>query len=156
FAAVTEAAGAAAADIAVAVSGAVAATGVGAIVGAVILFALGTTLEALQLGQLANEPSQVESLVHGGASQPPTVASLLGDSTGNGLSELYSLFIQATVPSPTTTSACVPYPNNGLSPNQCLNPLEPPAATPNSDPIFAVTPQAQPGQTSSTQYQSSI
>ncbi len=69
----------------------------------------------------------------------------------DGTSQLFNLFMQATLPTPLDNEACPPYPNALNGPNQCLNPPAPPAPTPGTDPVFSVTPQG-----GSQVYQSSI
>ncbi|MDE3230015.1 MAG: PKD domain-containing protein, partial [Chloroflexota bacterium] len=129
-------------------AGAVAASGIGAIVGAVILFIVGTTLQAINLANYLDAPGQVAGYVEQEATKTYDPQSMLADQSGAG--ELYSLFVGATLPPPPPTGDTVmPFPETNCNASYydsynylrlCLDPPPPPAPSLETDPQFIVTP----------------
>jgi hypothetical protein len=132
-------------------AGGVAAAGIGAIVGAVLLFIVGTTLQVMNLVNVLNAQTDMTNYVEGVDSAHYDPASMLNTTSGAG--ELYSIFVAATLPAPPpasdTTATAMPFPaTNCLGFTEdasgykvdCLDPPPPPAANPQTDPVFIVTP----------------
>ena len=136
-AAAAAAANAEAAAAAAANAGSVGAAGVGAIAGAVLLFVVGTTVEVINLVNATQLPDKIATLVTGAPGMTYDLNAMLGSSDGAG--ELYSLFVGATLPSPTydTCDNSIIVSGLGETPTQCLNPAAIPDASQN-DPEFKV------------------
>lgn len=133
FASIT-ASGSTSATAAAASAGAVGAAGIAAIAGAVLLFVVGTTAEVIQLAQDSQLPGQVATLIENSPTQGYDPGSMVNDSNG-GAGELYSLFVNATLPSPLTN--CNIY--TPVSNPVCLNPPPPLAPDLQHDPEFSVS-----------------
>src|SRR5690606_21594603 len=118
------------AAVAAANAGAVSAAGVGAIVAAVILFVVVTTIHLIDLVTIEQLPGKIHTLIVEAPTKSYDIRSMLDDKDEVG--ELYSLFVQATLPLPMITGACD---NRFLSPNKptCLNPPPPPPANAQTD-----------------------
>lgn len=127
--------------------GAVAASGVGAIVGAVLLFIAGTTLQAINLANFLDTPGKVAGYVEGAQTDTYNLASMLNSQSGAG--ELYSLFVDATLPPPPPAGdSALPFPETDCAGSFidsfgynhiCLDPPVPPAYDPQLDPAFMVS-----------------
>lgn len=128
--------------------GAVAASGVGAIVGAVLLFIVGTTIQAINLANYLDAPGKVAGYVEGAASNSYSPASMLNSQNSAG--ELYSLFVDATLPPPppAADTGVAPFPETDCAGSYadsynyihtCLDPPAPPAYSPQTDPAFIVS-----------------
>ncbi|MBX5445539.1 Ig-like domain repeat protein [Sphaerobacter sp.] len=124
------------AAVAAANAGAVSAAGVGAIVAAVILFVVVTTIHLIDLVTIEQLPGKIHTLIVEAPTKSYDIRSMLDDKDEVG--ELYSLFVQATLPLPMITEACD---NRILSLNKptCLNPPPPPPANAQTDPLFMVS-----------------
>ncbi|MFS8533048.1 Ig-like domain repeat protein [Sphaerobacter thermophilus] len=124
------------AAVAAANAGAVSAAGVGAIVAAVILFVVVTTIHLIDLVTIEQLPGKIHTLIVEAPTKSYDIRSMLDDKDEVG--ELYSLFVQATLPLPMITGACD---NRFLLPNKptCLNPPPPPPANAQTDPLFMVS-----------------
>ena len=126
--------GATSATAAAATAGAVGAAGIAAIAGAVLLFVVGTTAEVIQLVQDSQLPGQVATLIENSPIQSYDPGSMVNDSNG-GAGELYSLFVNATEPSPLAN--CTQY--VAASNPVCLDPPPPFAADLQQDREFSVS-----------------
>lgn len=131
--------GATDAAAAAASAGAVSAGAIGAIVGAVLLFVTGTTLEVIKLVQDSQLPGQIATLVENAPTQSYDPATMINDTNG-GAGELFSLFVDATGPSPVTNCTDYTLASNPV----CLDP--PPPASPDlqHDPDFSVSENGGP------------
>jgi hypothetical protein len=115
-------------------AGSVGAGAIGAIVGAVLLFVVGTTLEVISLVQNSQLPGQVATLLENTPTERYNLTDMVNDSKG-GAGELFSLFVNATMPSPLTN--CLLYSNE--SNPVCLDPPPAPAPDLQNDPEFSVS-----------------
>jgi hypothetical protein len=132
---------------------------VGFIVGIVIDAVVTAVLEGIDVGNAAALPEKLATLIVNARTTAPIPASLLADS--NGASNLYSLFVGATLPSPMNQTC--DNTNQSTQPGltvisgkitvlkaiPCLNPTPIPPAT-NTDSTFVVTAKGATTQTSAS------
>ncbi|HKS69337.1 MAG TPA: Ig-like domain repeat protein, partial [Ktedonobacterales bacterium] len=118
-------------------AGVMGASGIGIIAGAVLIFVAGTTAEVIQLAADSQLPGQVATLLEDSPTQGYDPGSMVGDQNG-GAGELYSLFVNATLPSPLTN--CTQY--TPVSNPVCLDPPPPAAPDLQNDPEFSVSENA--------------
>ncbi len=134
----------------------IAAADIGSVVGVVLTAITVGIIEAINVISAAEIPGQLAQLVYNAPTAPPYLASMLQSSSG--AVELFSLFVDATLPEPTLSSCVNPSspiviggPGGEVdNPAPCLNapPVDPASS---NDPTLIITPEgATTGTPSST------